>query len=212
MPNNLKSCGATKSISKFQLCRNELSKFLRSLTLRGVSDYLRINQELLLRLLVMAVLFAAYQAIDWTILQKFLRFCLSMAMMRLGHLTESIDIGPGVILMVDSRWFSIIANCTYIHLFLLLSPFWWQTGKRIGANLFGLGILALLVWSVNFVRLLVTLHTDLHGVPWFIAHGLIDRIINATATLTILSVSFYRDRIPAPGRRVGQDERRAVYS
>jgi hypothetical protein len=153
-----------------------------------------------LRLAAMAILFAIYQTIDWTILQRFLRFCLSVAMISLGHHTESIDIGPDVILMVDSRWFEIIANCTYIHLFLLLAPFWWRAGKRIGANLSGLGVLALVIWSVNFVRLLGTLHADLQGVPWFMAHGLMDRVINATATLTILSVSFYRDRVPAVGR------------
>ena len=171
----------------------------RSSTWIILRQVVRENRGLILRLAVMAILILLYDMIDWRILQKFFRLALSIGLTVLGHQTETIDAGSLVVLSVDSRIFSITANCTYAYLFLLLAPFGWRTRERVIKNICNLLALAAALMCLNVIRATFAVHFNVQGIAWAYSHMLPHLLINIVVIIVLLSIAFRQERTCPPG-------------
>jgi len=160
------------------------------------------DRVILGRLGALLVLVIAFYAVDWTLLRRSVRGATAAALVYLGHEVACEDSKEEVLLTVDNRPFSFSPDCTYVDLILVLAPFCWSVRAGLRANVLRLLSLALIVSSVNLIRLIVALHLFAQGRSWFAVHELPDYVIYypSIAVIVILTlVSDCRNRRRADG-------------
>jgi hypothetical protein len=125
----------------------------------------------------MGVLVSLYYAIAWMPLRVAQRDVIGWSVSMSGHNTIAFDHEGSPAIQVEGKTYFYTAECTYLDLVMMVTPFLWVFGASLRRNILRIAITTLVMLSANFVRCWAAVYLDMLGVDRFYAHDLPDYII-----------------------------------
>lgn len=97
-------------------------------------------------------------------------------------------------LEVGGAYFAIVADCTYVDLFLVLTIFLWRASWGLEQAMRVLLTLGIAIMAINVVRIILAIHMFLSGLgPWETIHYFPDLGIHVVTITIAVILAFNAD-------------------
>ena len=155
--------------------------------------------NMLSRSAVLCLLMVVFFSLEWTALRASVRDAICMLLTWLGH--ANVGTPPGEIALTLGRHrYGITAFCTCIDLFFLVAALSLRPGLGIRRNVSRTVLLAVLVGSVNLLRLSVAIHLHTQGTSWAWAHDIPYALLYLTSFVIATVLALRSDWIEGPSQ------------
>jgi len=147
----------------------------------------------LYRFVALVVLFGLFYALDWMQLRVALRDAIKWSFEQAGYSLEALVHEGSPAIKVDGKIHFYTAECTYLDLVMMVTPFVWVFGATHWSNLLRIAIMVLVILVGNLVRCWTAVYLDVRGVSRFYAHDLPDCLVWWPTVVIVALLALRRD-------------------
>lgn len=153
-----------------------------------------VSKRGILTVSAFVLMIAAWYTLNWEWVRAPLLGVLKGIFRTIGFNVAS----SGYMLCIETKCFEVTPDCSYIDLFLCMTPFIWRKGSLL-ENLTRLMMMGVIIAAIDLARLTFAIAMNVLGADWFMVHDLVDYALwyPSLTVAIVLWLKWTRTPLPA---------------